>query len=101
MDRGMKSMSSNLVWSLVEVPREVKPIRSKLIYKIKSHGKPYVDVDVQEWKRAMDPEMESMVSNLVWSLIKAPRGVIPIGSKLIDKKKSLGKLCVHKRFKVQ
>ena len=27
------------------------------------------DVYVQEWKEAMDREMESMGSNLVWSLI--------------------------------
>ena len=55
---------------------------------------------MQEWKRAMDHEMESMDSNSVWSLVEAPRGVKPIRSKLIYKKKSLGKPCVHKRFKV-
>ena len=49
----------------------------------------------------MDCEMESMGSNSVWSLVKAPRGVKPIGSKLIYKKKSHGKPCVHKRFKVR
>ena len=54
---------------------------------------------MQEWKRAMDSEMESMGSNSVWSLVKAPRGVKPIGSKLIYKKKSHGKPCVHKIFK--
>ena len=58
------------------------------------------DVDVEEWKRAMDREMESMDSNSVWSLVESPRGVKPIGSKLIFKKKSLGKPYVHKRFKV-
>ena len=59
------------------------------------------DVDVQEWKREMDREMESMGSNPIWSLVEAPRGVKPIGSKLIYKKKSLCIPCVHKRFKVQ
>ena len=52
------------------------------------------DVDVQEWKRAMDCEMEFMGSKSVWSLVEAPRGVKPIGSKLIYKKKSPGKPCV-------
>ena len=33
------------------------------------------DVDVQEWKKAMDYEIESMGSNSVWSLVGAPRGV--------------------------
>ena len=59
------------------------------------------DVGVQEWKRAMDIEMESICSNLVWSLVEAPRGVKPVGIKLIYKKKSHGKPCMHKRFKVQ
>ena len=58
------------------------------------------DVDVEEWKRAMEREMESLDSNSVWSLIESPRGVKPIGSKLIYKKKSLGKPYLHIRFKV-
>ena len=37
----------------------------------------------------MDREMESLHSNSIWSLIEAPRGVKPIGSKLIYKKKAL------------
>ena len=57
MDREMESMGSNSVWSLVEAPRWVKPIGSKLIDKKNSHGKPCVDVDVQEWKGAVDREM--------------------------------------------
>ena len=39
------------------------------------------DVDAQEWLKAMDREMESMYSNLVWSLVEAPKGVKPIGCK--------------------
>ena len=39
------------------------------------------DVDVQEWQKAMDREMESMYSNSVWSLVEAPIGVKPIGCK--------------------
>ena len=58
------------------------------------------DVDVEGWKRAMDREMESLDSNSVWSLVESPRGVKPIGSKLILKKQTLGKPYVHKRFKV-
>ena len=45
------------------------------------------DVDVQEWKKAMDREMESMGSNSVWSLIEAPKGVKPIGCNWIYKRK--------------
>ena len=87
MDREMEFMSSNAVWSLVEALRGVKPIGSQLIYKINKLGKPCVDVDVQEWKRVMDCDIESMGSNLVWSLVKTPRGIKPIGRKLIYKKK--------------
>ena len=45
------------------------------------------DVNVQEWLKAMDREMESMYSNSVWSLIEAPKGVKPIVCKWIYKKK--------------
>ena len=70
------------------------------MYQVTSYEEALEDVDVQEWKRAMDREMESMGSNSIWSLVEAPRGVKPIASKLIYKKKSLGKPCMHKRFKV-
>ena len=70
------------------------------MYQVTTYEEALEDVDVQEWKRAMDHEMESMSSNLVWSFVEAPRGVKPIGSKLIYKKKSPGKPCVHKRFKL-
>ena len=53
------------------------------------------DIDVQEWKRVMDREMESIGSNSVWSLEEAPIGVKPIRSKLIYKKKRLDKPCVY------
>ena len=42
---------------------------------------------MQEWKKAMDREMESMGSNSVWSLIEAPKRVKPIGCKWIYKRK--------------
>ena len=45
------------------------------------------DVDVQEWQKAMDREMESIYSNSVWSLVEAPKGVKPIGCKWIYKRK--------------
>ena len=37
------------------------------------------DVDVQEWKKAMDREIESMGSNSVWSLVEAPKGIKQLG----------------------
>ena len=40
MDCEMESMGSNSIWSLVEAPRGVKSIGSKLIYKKKSPHKP-------------------------------------------------------------
>ena len=45
------------------------------------------DVVVQEWKKAMDREIESMGSNSVWSLVEALKGVKPIGCKWIYKRK--------------
>ena len=100
MDCEMESMGLNSVWSLVEGTRGKTHWKQVDLHK-KSLGKPCVDVDMQEWKRAMDCEMESMGSNSVWSIIEGPKGAKPIGSKLIYKKKSPGKPCVHKRFKVR
>ena len=70
------------------------------MYQVTTYEEALKDVDVQEWKREMDREMEFMGSNSVYSLVEAPRGVKPIGSKLIYKKKNPSKPCVHKRFKV-
>ena len=52
-----------------------------------SYNEALEDVDVQERLKAMNHEMESMYSNLVWTLIEAPKGVKPIGCKRIYKRK--------------
>ena len=52
-----------------------------------SYNEALEDVDVQEWLKAMNREMESMYSNSVWTLIEAPKGVKPIGCKWIYKRK--------------
>ena len=46
-----------------------------------------VDVDKDEWIKAMDQEMESMYFNSVWELVDQPNGVKPIGFKWIYKRK--------------
>ena len=78
-----------------------KPARYSLLgemYQVTTYDEALKDVDVQEWKREIDREMKSIGSNLVWSLIEAPRGIKPIGSKLIYKKKNSGKSYVHKKI---
>ena len=35
----------------------------------------------------MNSEMDSIHSNKVWNLVKAPKGIVPIGYKWIFKKK--------------
>ena len=55
-----------------------KPIRHALLRKmcqVTTYEEALEDVNVQEWKRAMNREMESMGSNSVWSLVKGPRKV--------------------------
>ena len=52
-----------------------------------SYNEALEDVDVQEWLKAMNREMESMYSNLVWTFVEAPKGVKSIGCKWIYKKK--------------
>lgn len=48
----------------------------------------FEDVDVQEWKKAMDMEMKSMDSNSIGSIIEALKLVKPIGFKWIYMKKT-------------
>ena len=48
------------------------------MYQVTTYKEALEDVDVQEWKRAMDREIESMGSNIVWSFVEAPRGVNPL-----------------------
>ena len=46
-----------------------------------SYNEALEDVDVQEWLKAMNREIEFMYSNSVWTLVEAPKGVKPIGCK--------------------
>ena len=52
-----------------------------------SYNEALKDIDVQEWLKAMNHEMESMYSNSVWTLVEAPKEVKPIWCKWIYKKK--------------
>ena len=45
------------------------------------------DVHVDHWRSAMDSEMKSMYTNLVWDLVDVPEGVKPIGCKWVYKRK--------------
>ena len=39
------------------------------------------DIDAHYWIQAMKSELESMYSNQVWDLVKAPKGIKPVGCK--------------------
>ena len=52
-----------------------------------SNNEALEDVDVQEWLKAMNREMESIYSNSIWTLVKAPKEVKLIGCKWIYKRK--------------
>ena len=52
-----------------------------------SYNEALEDVDVQEWLKIMNREMESMYSNSVWTFVEAPKGIKPIGCKWIYKRK--------------
>ena len=45
------------------------------------------DVDVQEWFKVMNREMETMYSNSIWTFVEAPIGVKLIGCKWIYERK--------------
>ena len=47
-----------------------------------------LDVNSDKWLEAMKSEIDSMYANQVWTLVKAPEGVKPIGCKWVFKKKT-------------
>ena len=45
------------------------------------------DIDAYHWVKAMKFELDSMYSNQVWDLVKAPNGIKPVGCKWVYKRK--------------
>ena len=45
------------------------------------------DIDVYHWIKAMKSELDSMYSNQVWDLVKAPNDIKPVGCKWVYKRK--------------
>ena len=40
------------------------------------------DIDAHHWAKVMKSELDSLYSNQVWDLVKAPNGIKPIGCKI-------------------
>jgi hypothetical protein len=47
----------------------------------------YSSPDADFWKEAIRSEMDSIISNATWEVVKRPYGCKPIGSKWVFKKK--------------
>ena len=45
------------------------------------------DIDAHHWIKAMKSELDSMYSNQVWDLVKAPNDIKPVGCKWVYKRK--------------
>ena len=45
------------------------------------------DIDAYHWVQAMKYELDSMYSNQVWNLVKAPNGIKHVGCKWVYKRK--------------
>ena len=45
------------------------------------------DIDAHHWVKVMKSELDSMYSNQVWDLVKAPNGIKPVGCKWVYKRK--------------
>ena len=46
-----------------------------------------IDAHAHHWVKAMKFELDSMYSNQVWDLVKAPNGIKPVGCKWVYKRK--------------
>ena len=45
------------------------------------------DIDAHHWVKAMKSKLDSMYSNQVWDLVKAPNSIKPVSCKWVYKKK--------------
>ena len=45
------------------------------------------DIDAHHWVKAMKSKLDSMYSNQVWDLVKAPNDIKPVGCKWVFKRK--------------
>ena len=45
------------------------------------------DIDAHHWIKAMKSKLDSMYSNQVWDLVKAPNNIKPVGCKWVYKRK--------------
>ena len=52
-----------------------------------THEQAMNDIDAHHWVQAMKSELDSMYSNQVWDLVKAPKGIKPVGCKWVYKRK--------------
>ncbi|KAL0439498.1 UNVERIFIED_CONTAM: hypothetical protein Slati_2432800 [Sesamum latifolium] len=53
----------------------------------KTYGEVMSNIDSDKWFEAMKSKMDSMGSNQVWTLVDPPKGVRPVGCKLVYKRK--------------
>ena len=58
----------------------------------KIHRCPFLDTlsstEKEQWRTAMQKEMDSIHSNDVWDLVELPKGHKPVGSKWVFKRKT-------------
>ena len=58
----------------------------------KIHRCPFLDTlsstEKEQWRTAMQKEMDSIHSNVVWDLVELPEGHKPVGSKWVFKRKT-------------
>ena len=45
------------------------------------------DIDAHHWVKAMKSELDSIYSNQVWDIVKAPNSIKPVGCKWVYKRK--------------
>lgn len=62
-------------------------ISNELEYDPSTYNKVVNDVDAVPWVESMKSELESIYSNNVWSFVKAPNKIKPIGCKWVYKRK--------------
>ena len=53
---------------------------------LKTYDEEMLNIDSKRWMEMMKLEIDSMLSNQVWTLVDPPKDIVPIGCKWIYKK---------------
>ena len=82
--------SGRIIWPLIRfisLGETYKAIPEEVEQNPYTYAEAMNDIDAHHWIKAMKSKLDSMYSNQVWDLVKAPNNIKPVGCKWVYKRK--------------